>query len=78
MFPRSDSGKAVDERWHAFRQKAKRIAFSPDEFSEVEKVRYDLDTAGITGRDNPRTFRMMRAMDALNQNGIDIRDLRNR
>lgn len=75
MFKRAESAKPVDADWHEFRQTARKTAFSPDEFSETEKVKYDLDTARITGEENPRTYTVDRPIDNLMDNGTDIRTL---
>lgn len=39
-----------------FRAEARRTAMSAEEFSDIERERYDLDTAGITGEANPQTY----------------------
>lgn len=56
MFPQSNDMKAVDSRYHRERERARRTAMSPAEFSDQERTRWDLDDAGITGADNPRTW----------------------
>lgn len=78
MFPESGSAKAVDKEWHKFRQSSREDAFSLGAFSENDIIRYNLDTAGITGEDNPRTFMFQRQLDTLGETGIDIRDLKDR
>ena len=78
QFARSTSGKKVDRRWHKARISARREAFSVEEFSDEEIIRFDLDTAGITGKDNPRTYTVNRPIDLLNENGLDLRRLQNR
>jgi len=69
-FRRSRSGEVVDAEWHQFRIDARQEHFSITEFGEVDRVKYDLETAGITGRDNPDTFRYNPVFDIL---GIDGR-----
>lgn len=59
---RGNEGKPVSGDWHEFRARARREAFSPEEFSEIERTQYDLDddderSANITGEDNPDTYR---------------------
>ncbi|UXF50639.1 hypothetical protein 7908G4C8_33 [Haloquadratum phage sp.] len=78
MFPESASAKAVDKEWHKFRQSAREDAFSLGAFSNNDIIRYNLNTAGITGEDNPRTYTFTRQLDVFGRNGIDIRDLRDR
>ncbi len=78
MFPESRSAKPVDKEWHQFRESARKSAFSIGAYSNNDIIRYNLDTAGITGEDNPRTFMFMRELDTLGENGIDIRDLKDR
>ena len=56
MFKRDNSQKPVDSEWHEFRANARRTAFSPAEFGDIETEKYDLETAGITGRENPETY----------------------
>lgn len=59
---KANDGKVVDPEWHRFRQNARENAFSPEEFSDIDRGRYNLDDddpvspAGITGEDNPRTY----------------------
>jgi cysteinyl-tRNA synthetase len=78
LFRRSESGKKVDQEWHQFRQNAREGAMDIKEFSDSEQLRYNLDTAGITGQDNPRTYTFRRAVDIFGVNGVDVRELRNR
>lgn len=78
MFPESASAKAVDKEWHKFRQSAREDAFSLGAFSENDIIRYNLETAQITGEDNPRTYLFTRQLNTLGENGIDIRDLKDR
>lgn len=62
MHSEKNNSKVVDPSWHEFRAKARRNAFSPEEFSPAERARYNLDSddpvspAGITGQDNPDTY----------------------
>ena len=70
MFPRSAGMKAVNGEWHRFRQEARQNAYSIEEFGPDERVKYNLDTARITGRENPDTYRYDPAIDLL---GIDGR-----
>lgn len=58
---RGNEGKPARDRWHSFRARARREAFSASEFSPIERAEFDLDaddprSAGITGRDNPQTY----------------------
>lgn len=58
---RSNEGRVIDLDWHEFRRIARRTAFSPEEFSEQERERYNLDdddplSARITGEENPDTY----------------------
>lgn len=50
------NGKFVWSSWHRRRQEARETAMSEEEFSEQEQNAFDLDTAGITGEDNPETY----------------------
>ena len=56
LHSRDNSGRKVDSDWHHFREKARRTSFSKEEFSDIDQERYDLDTAGITGEDNPESY----------------------
>lgn len=74
---RDQAGRPVDGDWHAFRERARREAFSAEEFGSLDRERYDLDddaerSAGITGEDNPDTYRGEGA--ALDPEGRDIRE----
>lgn len=73
---RGENGKAVWEEWHRFRSFARRNAFSENEFSEIEQNRFDLDTARITGADNPKTFRTEPPLDPEVPGVAKSRDIR--
>jgi len=77
-FRRSENMKPLDSEWHKFRQEARESAFSINEFSDEEINRYNLETARITGKENPRTYTVNRPIDLLGVNGIDLRTLFNR
>ena len=77
-FRRSESMKPLDGEWHRFRQEARESAFSINEFSDEEITRYDLETARITGKENPRTYTVNRPIDLLGVNSLDLRELFNR
>lgn len=53
---RDNSGSPVWASWHAGRQDARETAMDVDEFSDGEVEQFDLDTARITGRENPDTY----------------------
>lgn len=74
LLPEAD-GKAIWSRWHEFRQEARRNAQSIDEFGAIEQELYDLDTAGITGRDNPETYRGEQVGPDPPYRESDLRDL---
>lgn len=58
------------------RERARREAMSVEEFGEIERERYDLDSAGITGEDNPETFTIEpRRDDRQAERRIDYRDV---
>jgi len=81
QFGRSPSARPVDREWHRNRQRAREQAYNGDlisQFSPEEIVKYELDTARITGEENPRMYLFNRAYDLFGQNGTDIRKLRNR
>jgi GH25 family lysozyme M1 (1,4-beta-N-acetylmuramidase) len=78
MFPESASAKPVDKRFHRFRQDARTSSFSIGAYSDNDIERYNLETAQITGEDNPRTYLFMRNLDTLGETGVDIRSLKNR
>lgn len=78
QFARSQSAKHISEDWHRFRLKARRNAFSKEEFGEIEQTKYDLDTARITGEDNDRNYtynRPLNGEDGSPNNGTDVRTL---
>jgi len=77
-FHRSEHAKRLDRRWHEFRQNARETAFSVEAFAPEDQVQYDLDTARITGEENPRTYIFSRSIDILGMNNIDIRTLKDR
>jgi len=78
QFTRGETAKPVDSRWHEARINARKTAFSVQEFSDEDVIRYDLDTADISGEDNPRTYTVNRPIDLLNENGLDLRRFKNR
>ena len=75
MFPQSADQKSISGEWHKFREQARRTTYSKDEFSDEEIIRYDLDTARITGRENPRSYKQQPTVDVLGEGGKDIREL---
>lgn len=77
-FRRDRSGKHTDKEWHRNRHLARHHTFNLDDWSDEEIVRYDLDTADITGRLNPRSYTFDRDIDILKANGTDIRELKDR
>ncbi len=77
-FARSPGLKKADRRWYENRIRARRTGFNLNDFSDEEIVKYDLETARITGSDNPQNFRLNPDIDILNVRGIDVQDLHNR
>ena len=78
---RSPGARAIDTQWHRERQRAREQAYSDDLdafFSNTEIIKYNLDTAQITGEDNPRLYIFNRAIDVFGVNGTDMRTLRDR
>jgi len=78
QFARSQSAKHISKDWHTFRINARRTAFNPSEFGEIEQIKYDLDTARITGEDNDRNYTYNRPLsggDGSPNNGTDVRTL---
>jgi hypothetical protein len=75
---RTESGKRIDERWHRFRENARRTAVDEAEFAPSDRIHYNLDTARITGKEYPETFQYSRPLTITLDNTIDVRDLRNR
>jgi|AKVG01.1.fsa_nt_gi hypothetical protein len=81
MWARQESLQNIWSEWHEQRQAARLTAFSTDEFSDTEITKYDLDTAGITGEDNPRSYTtdpVMNQVDGTENPGTDIRTLEDR
>ena len=78
MFRRSKSARPVDGEWHQRREEARRTAFSVNEFGPAEISKFNLDTARITGEDNPLSYTIDRPIDTLGENGRDIREDKNR
>lgn len=75
QFRRSPGARPIDREWHQFRIDARHSAFSINEFSQADIIKYNLTTARITGQENPRTYTINRPIDILGVNGTDIRDL---
>jgi len=75
---RSPSARVIDRDWHEGRHRARHQYFSIEEASATERVKYDLDTARITGADNPRTWIWRTTIDVFGINGTDVRNLRDR
>lgn len=78
QFRRSPSARSLDADWHRQRQRARENYFSIEQASDVERVKYDLETAQIDGSDNPRTWLVRRSIDIFGINGTDIRTLEDR
>lgn len=75
-FARSENLKPIDSRWHEFRQNARETAFSIEQFGPIERERYDLDTAEITGAENPRTYTTEDPLEVgTGAEQFDVRDL---
>ena len=77
-FARSEHIKALDKRWHEFRQRARETATSEEQFADVDRVRFDLDTARIDGKEFAGNFEYNRPIDILGENGTDVRELDDR
>jgi hypothetical protein len=77
QFKRSESAKPVNAEFHKSRQQARETGFNVAQFGDSEIVKYNLRTARINGSDNPHSYRVNRAIDFLDVNGLDVRDLRN-
>jgi len=70
--------RPVDADWHRERERAREQAYNSNLssfFSEVEIIKYDLETARVDGSDNPRTYTVDRPIDVFGVNGVDVRDL---
>jgi hypothetical protein len=81
QFARSPGAKPTQAWWHEGRQDARERAFSGDltaQFSDTEIIKFDLETAQITGAENPRLWKMMPVYDILGISGTDVRPLRDR
>jgi hypothetical protein len=81
MWARQEGLQAINEEYLQFRVNARRTAFNVDEFGETEQVKYDLDSAGITGEVNPRSYTVKRPVNSADgnmNNGFDVRDIVNR
>jgi len=81
QFSRSPDARPVDSDWHRGRQAARETAYNGNLdlfFSDEEQIRYELDTAQITGASNPQTYTVNRPIDLLGTNGLDLRELFNR
>ena len=78
---RSPGARPLDREWHQQRQRAREQAYSGDLdafFSNTEIIKYNLETAQITGEDNPRMYLFRRTIDLFGINGTDVRNLRDR
>lgn len=76
---RSPGARPVDKDWHLQRQAARERAYSSDltaQFSEAEITKYELDTAQITGQDNPSLYLWRRTIDVFGINGTDVRNIK--
>jgi hypothetical protein len=77
-FRRSQSFKHIDEEWHETRNNARHFTFGLSDWGEEDIVKYDLETAGITGRLNARSYKFERPLDHFGSNGINLEDLDDR
>ena len=57
IFARANEAKSVWAEWHERREEARQTAMGKEEFGDIEQEKYDLDTARITGEQNPETYR---------------------
>jgi hypothetical protein len=81
MWARQESLQSVWSTWHEKRAEARRTAFNPNEFGDIEQTKFDLDTARITGAENPRSYQVDRPLNEVEgqqNNGTDIRTLDDR
>jgi hypothetical protein len=78
---RSPGARPLDREWHENRQRARETATNGTLelfFSDTEIIKYELETARITGAENPRVYTFRRAIDIFGVNGTDVRELRDR
>jgi len=78
LFRQSPSGKRIDSEWHTRRHQARTTTINLNQWSDEDIIRWNLDTAGITGRDVKRTYTLKRPYDTLGENGFDVRQLPDR
>jgi len=78
LFRRSQSGKHIDQDYHLTRHAAYTGTFDISEWSEEERLRYDLDDAWVDGKYFRRNFEVKRDIDTLGSNGFNILDLDDR
>lgn len=77
-FRRSPGARPIDAEWHRQRERARTDYFTVKQASDTERIKYELDTAQITGESNPRTYLWRRSIDLFGTNGTDVRTLYNR
>jgi hypothetical protein len=73
-----NDGRFLNEKRPKFRQNARETAFSLAVFAPEDIEEYDLETAGVTGKDTNRNYKFNRSIDTLGSNGTDVRELDNR
>jgi len=61
MHSTKNNSKVTATEWHRFRREARTEAFSEEEFSDAERVRFNLNPdgpfpAGVTGEDTDATY----------------------
>lgn len=72
---RANDGSPVWKQWHIARANARHLAMDIIEYSDIEVEQFDLDTAQLTGADNPRTFTTTPSQVGDRSNPYDVRDL---
>ena len=70
-----NDGRFLNEKRPKFRQNARETAFSLAVFAPEDIEEYDLEDAGVTGKDTTRYYTWNRSIDTLGSNGTDVREL---
>lgn len=66
-------GRHAWREWYEFRAEARRNAMDEEEFSSIQRDKFDLDTAGIGEGGNPETYTIEPYGD--DQEAVDYRDV---
>lgn len=72
-----DDGRFLSAKWHRIRDEAHRESWSIEEWGDIDRTRYDLDTVEFDTKKKDSTFITDSRLDAEGaaQGGVDVRTI---